>query len=277
MSFGRTVGGALLATGLAATMCVGTYWTAQAMQSDLTHQAQTTLQAHRLAATVVFSGRDAYVWADTPTARADAIAVLKTIPGVRIVSIGEGAAPSSTQASPSPAAATATATGTGTRTSQPTASASNETPTASSTASVTLAAASATAAVPPTSATAATSAPTESVTIPAWPLIHVDGNTANVDTAGKAELVQMAQLMVAHPSVKVLLTGYTDMTGTAAERQALGLARAKSAEGTLVAHGVSSSRIVVASRGGNDPIATNDTSQGRALNRRVTVAMTQEN
>jgi OOP family OmpA-OmpF porin len=115
------------------------------------------------------------------------------------------------------------------------------------------------------------------VTIPAWPLIHVDGNSATVNTAGKAELVQMAQFMVAHPSVKVLLTGYTDMNGTAAQRQALGLARAKSAEDTLVAHGVSASRIVAASRGGNDPIATNDTSQGRALNRRVTVAMTQEN
>jgi OOP family OmpA-OmpF porin len=254
-------------------MCVGTYWTAQAIQTDLTDQAQTMLQAHRLAATVVFSGRDAYVWADTPTARADAIAVLKTIPGIRIVSIGEGAAPTSTQPNPSSATAARTATGTG----QPTASASSATPTAIATASVTLGEASATATVPSPSATAATSATKESVTIPAWPLIHVDGNSATADTAGKAQLVQMAQFMVAHPTVKVLLTGYTDMSGTAAQRQSLGLARATSAEDTLVAHGVSSSRIVAASRGGNDPIATNDTSQGRALNRRVTVAMTQEN
>ncbi len=91
MSFGRLVGRTLVATGLAATMCAGTYWTAQAMQSGLDDQARTALEARQLTASVRFAGRDAYVWADTPTARADAIAAVKTIPGVRIVVIGEGA------------------------------------------------------------------------------------------------------------------------------------------------------------------------------------------
>lgn len=276
MSLGRLAGRTLLATGLAATMCVGTYWTAQAMQTDLADRAQTTLQAHQLTATVVFSGRDAYVWADTPTARADAIAVLKTMPGVRIVVIGEGVPPTSTQ--PSASAAVTSATPSATRTSLATATAtiaaSSTTAVASaSTATITSAALPATS-VPATSATS--TPPAVPVTIPAWPVIRFDGDSTNVDKAGKAELVQMAQFMVAHPTVRVLLTGYTDMGRTQPGRQALGLARAQSAEAALTANGASASRITVASRGGNDPVASNNTAQGRALNRRVNVTMTQE-
>jgi outer membrane protein OmpA-like peptidoglycan-associated protein len=97
-----------------------------------------------------------------------------------------------------------------------------------------------------------------------------------VNAAAKAELVEIAQFMVAHPTVKVTLTGYTDMSKTEAERQALGLARAKSAAAVLAANRVSPSRTTVASRGGNDPVASNATAQGRALNRRVNVSMTEE-
>jgi outer membrane protein OmpA-like peptidoglycan-associated protein len=114
------------------------------------------------------------------------------------------------------------------------------------------------------------------VAIPAWPQILFDGDSATVNKAGKAEVAQIASFMVAHPTMTVLLTGYTDTSGTAAGRQALGLARAKAVQAVLVADGASSSRITAASRGGNDPAASSSTSQGRALNRRVTVTMTQE-
>jgi len=102
MSLGRLAGGALLVTSLAATMGVGTYWTASTLQSDLSRQAQSALSAKQVTATVVFSGRDAYVWAPTISDRADAIAAVRAIPGVRLVLIGEGAAPSqsATQAPP---------------------------------------------------------------------------------------------------------------------------------------------------------------------------------
>jgi OOP family OmpA-OmpF porin len=83
--------------------------------------------------------------------------------------------------------------------------------------------------------------------------------------------------MVAHPTTVVTMTGYTDMSHTEADRQALGLARAKSAASVLTANGVSPARITMKSRGGNDPVASNTSAQGRALNRRVNVTMTQEN
>jgi len=80
MSFGRRASGTLLATGLAATMGLGTSWSAHAMESTLADQARVTLEARQPTASVLFAGRDATVWADSPSAREDAIAALRTIP-----------------------------------------------------------------------------------------------------------------------------------------------------------------------------------------------------
>jgi outer membrane protein OmpA-like peptidoglycan-associated protein len=285
MSLGRLAGGALVATGLAATMCVGTYWTASAMQSDLADQARTTLAAQHLNATVTFAGRDAYVWADSPTARADAIAVLRTIPGVRIVLVGTGTGPVAPSPSPSLTATSVGPSVTATRTSPPPSSAPpSSTPAPTDGASTASTPPSPTATIASTSgpatavatASASASTTTPPVTVPAWPAILFDGDSSTVTKASRTQLAQIAGFMVAHPTMTAHLTGYTDTSGTSAGRQALGLARANAVEAVLVAGGVSAAHITVASRGGNDPVATSATSQGRALNRRVTVTMTQE-
>ena len=280
MSLGRRASGTLLATGLAATMGLGTYWSAHAMESALVDQARVTLEARQLTASVLFAGRDATVWADGPSAREDAIAALRTIPGVRIVDIGEGAPPAVSSSSSSVAVTSAKPTATRTTVATPKATA---TPTVSSTSTPTVtttptAAASATTAVATTPVPSASpsSADPKPVTIPVWPAIQFGGGSPNLDATAKAQLVQIAQFLVANPTVKLTLTGHTDMGLTAAERQALGLVRAQAAASVLVANGVSSSRITAVSQGGNDPIASNSTATGSALNRRVDVTMNQE-
>jgi len=256
MSFGRRASGTLLASGLAATMGLGTYWSAHAMESTLADNARETLEGRQLTATVLFAGRDATVWAESPSAREDAIAALRTIPGVRVVVPGDGALPtvsSSTSATvistsahvvwaPQPAATSTTT---------------------------------ATATTPVPSVSPSSAAP-KPVTIPAWPAIQFNGGSPILDAPAKAQLVKIAQFMVSNPTVRVTLTGHTDMGRTEAERQALGLARAKATAAVLIANGVSSSCITTVSRGGNDPVASNSTAQGRALNRRVDVTMNQE-
>jgi len=280
MSLGRRASGTLLATGLAATMGLGTYWSAHAMESALVDQARVTLEARQLTASVLFAGRDATVWADSPSAREDAITTLRTIPGVRIVVIGEGAPPAVSSSSSSVAVTSAKPTATRTTVATPRATA---TPTVSSTSTPTVtttptAAASATTAVATTPVPSASpsSADPKPVTIPVWPAIQFGGGSPNLDATAKAQLVKIAQFLVANPTVKVTLTGHTDMGLTEAERQALGLARAKAAAAVLVANGVSSSRITAVSQGGNDPVASNSTATGCALNRRVDVTMNQE-
>jgi outer membrane protein OmpA-like peptidoglycan-associated protein len=280
MSLGRRASGTLLATGLAATMGLGTYWSAHAMESALVDQARVTLEARQLTASVLFAGRDATVWADSPSAREDAIAALRTIQGVRIVVIGEGAPPAVSASSSSVAVTSAKPTATRTTVATPKATATGTVSSASAPTVTTTptAAASATTAVATTPVPAASpsSADPKPVTIPVWPAIQFGGGSPNLDATAKAQLVKIAQFLVANPTVKVTLTGHTDMGLTAAERQALGVARAQAAASVLVANGVSSSRITAVSQGGNDPVASNSSATGCALNRRVDVTMNQE-
>ena len=275
MSLGRRASGTLLATGLAATMGLGTYWSAHAMESALVDQARVTLEARQLTASVLFAGRDATVWADGPSALEDAIAALRTIQGVRIVVIGEGAPPAVSSSSSSVAVTSAKPTATRTTVATPRATA---TPTITATPSATESSTSAptvTTTTPVPSASPSSADP-KPVTIPVWPAIQFGGGSPNLDATAEAQLVEIAQFLVANPTVKVTLTGHTDMGLTAAERQALGVARAQAAASVLVANGVSSSRITAVSQGGNDPVASNSTATGSALNRRVDVTMNQE-
>ncbi len=68
---------------------------------------------------------------------------------------------------------------------------------------------------------------------------------------------------------KILLTGHTDNTGTDASNLDLGLRRAKAIQNILTSKGVDKSLITVESKGETQPVATNDTDQGRHQNRRV--------
>jgi outer membrane protein OmpA-like peptidoglycan-associated protein len=65
------------------------------------------------------------------------------------------------------------------------------------------------------------------------------------------------------------VAGHTDSTGGAAYNQALSERRAQSVAAYLTSHGVKQQRLIVVGDGENDPVATNDTSEGRQRNRRV--------
>ncbi len=66
--------------------------------------------------------------------------------------------------------------------------------------------------------------------------------------------------------------GYTDSKGSQAYNKPLSLKRAKSVVAGLVANGVSSSRLEARGFGKENPIATNETAEGRAKNRRVVLS-----
>ena len=67
----------------------------------------------------------------------------------------------------------------------------------------------------------------------------------------------------------VILEGYTDSTGDAAANKKLSLDRAAAVKSLLVAGGGADSRITTAGFGLENPIASNDTEEGRAKNRRL--------
>lgn len=87
-----------------------------------------------------------------------------------------------------------------------------------------------------------------------------DGSTAISDVA---KLLQVA------PSWSATVVGHTDATGTDSDNFNLSLARANAVIGELVANGVDGTRLTPRGDGSISPVASNDTVEGRALNRRI--------
>ncbi|BFO57935.1 MULTISPECIES: OmpA family protein [Comamonadaceae] len=74
-----------------------------------------------------------------------------------------------------------------------------------------------------------------------------------------------------NPNAEVRIVGYTDSTGNDSINNPLSLDRATSTRNYLTSRGVSGARIQVEGRGAREPVATNDTADGRARNRRVEI------
>jgi len=74
-----------------------------------------------------------------------------------------------------------------------------------------------------------------------------------------------------YPALKVDLSGNTDWIGTEGYNQALSERRADSVKQYLTRKGVAADRITTHAYGETKPVATNDTAEGRALNRRVEI------
>ena len=71
----------------------------------------------------------------------------------------------------------------------------------------------------------------------------------------------------------VLVEGHTDSKGPDDANMALSQARAESVRAYLVSRGVKPARISAVGRGEAQPVATNDTPEGRANNRRVEIVI----
>jgi OOP family OmpA-OmpF porin len=80
-----------------------------------------------------------------------------------------------------------------------------------------------------------------------------------------------AQLKTLPEDATIQVTGYTDSVGTEEYNRDLSMRRAQAAQDYLVSNGVDQKRIVLSGMGESNPIASNDTAEGRAMNRRVEV------
>jgi outer membrane protein OmpA-like peptidoglycan-associated protein len=80
-----------------------------------------------------------------------------------------------------------------------------------------------------------------------------------------------------NPNMKVLISGYTDNVGKPADNLILSKGRAVSVVNYLLFKGVQKDRLSYKGFGETNPIATNDTEQGRALNRRTELSVVSNN
>ncbi len=103
--------------------------------------------------------------------------------------------------------------------------------------------------------------------------ILFDVDSAVVKPALQSDLRVLAQSLQKYPGSTVQVVGHTDNTGTATYNQDLSVRRAGAVSGILIGAGVDPARIRSFGRGEDQPIATNLTPEGRALNRRVDITI----
>lgn len=99
--------------------------------------------------------------------------------------------------------------------------------------------------------------------------------SADIKPELRIVLDQFAQGLQDQPGAHVRIVGHADATGTDEANDRLSTQRALSVRDYLVDRGVNASRIDTAGRSSREPIASNDTMQGRARNRRVEIFLSE--
>jgi outer membrane protein OmpA-like peptidoglycan-associated protein len=99
--------------------------------------------------------------------------------------------------------------------------------------------------------------------------ISFDFNSAVVKPELRSELQEVSGILREYNSTVIGVYGHTDNVGSAAVNDRLSLQRAEAVAGTLESFGVPRARMMTRGYGFTQPVATNDTAEGRARNRRV--------
>ncbi|HXJ48814.1 MAG TPA: OmpA family protein, partial [Candidatus Acidoferrum sp.] len=95
----------------------------------------------------------------------------------------------------------------------------------------------------------------------------------NVKPEAQKNLRTLAQSLDKYPGSDIMVIGHTDAIGPSSYNLGLSERRASAAGNYLVSQGVARTRVATRGMGETDPVSTNDTERGRALNRRVEVAI----
>ena len=99
--------------------------------------------------------------------------------------------------------------------------------------------------------------------------IFFDFDKATLRDESTAELKRLIDLLNDVPTLKIEISGHTDSKGADDYNKKLSQRRAKSVTDYLIGKGIASDRLRSAGYGEEKPIATNDTDEGRQLNRRT--------
>lgn len=87
--------------------------------------------------------------------------------------------------------------------------------------------------------------------------------------SSNSELNNLLKLLQLNPNMKIKIVGYTDNVGSDASNLTLSKNRANSVYEWLISNNISKENLSSEGMGKKDPVATNDTEEGRQLNRRV--------
>lgn len=100
--------------------------------------------------------------------------------------------------------------------------------------------------------------------------------SATLDPASHEQLSNVAAILKAYPKVKIKLGGYTDNKGNPEANLKLSGERADNVKAELVKLGVDPSRMEAQGYGEEHPVGDNNTEEGRAMNRRISLRVTEK-
>lgn len=99
--------------------------------------------------------------------------------------------------------------------------------------------------------------------------VRFDYDKATIRSDARGTLDEAVRTLKEQGDLDVVVEGHTDSRGTEAYNLRLAQRRAQAVKQYLVSKGVDASRLTVEAYGESQPVATNDTEEGRAQNRRV--------
>ncbi|MGC4129442.1 MAG: OmpA family protein [Bergeyella sp.] len=105
-------------------------------------------------------------------------------------------------------------------------------------------------------------------------MVNFAFNSSELTEVAKANLDKLATVLVNNPDTNINIYGHTDSKGTDEYNLTLSEKRANAVKNYLMSIGIGSERMIAKGVGEAEPVATNDTDEGRAQNRRVEFAIT---
>ncbi len=99
--------------------------------------------------------------------------------------------------------------------------------------------------------------------------VFFDTDSDRLRDESYVELDHWVALLKVKPTLRLEFAGHTDNTGSPAHNKDLSRRRAQSVRSYMVSKGIAKSRMEVVGHGAGKPVATNDTEEGRAKNRRT--------
>jgi len=98
--------------------------------------------------------------------------------------------------------------------------------------------------------------------------------SSKLSDGAKKKIKAIADALKGDSFSKITVVGYTDNKGKKASNQALSERRASAVMKELVQDGIAGSKVGAQGKGDEDPVASNDTEEGRAKNRRTELRIT---
>jgi outer membrane protein OmpA-like peptidoglycan-associated protein len=105
--------------------------------------------------------------------------------------------------------------------------------------------------------------------------LHFESGTTTLLQGSDAEVTQIATALMAHPQARARLEAFTDNVGEPQANQALSQQRAEAVRDQLIARGVAADQVQALGLGDQNPVASNESEAGRALNRRIEFVITE--